>query len=93
MRILSAIFINVVSDIQKNVYGFESIKDANFKNGAYQRERKRNFRKDVDILNYRIKKLEDLIKNKEAEEVEQVKRSMIFIRVKGRNYLKVKLHY
>ena len=44
-----------------------------FEKCAYQHERNRNFRKYVGVPNYKIKKIKELIKDKEAEEVEQVK--------------------
>ena len=37
-------------------------------------ERERNFRNDVEIPNYKIRKLEGLIKEKEAQEADHVKK-------------------
>ena len=46
-----------------------------FQSCAYKNENKnRNFKKDVDILRYKIQKLEELIKQKETEEIYQLRK-------------------
>ena len=46
-----------------------------FQSFAYKHENKnRNLKEDVDILNYKVKNLEELIKQKETEEIDQLKK-------------------
>ena len=46
---------------------FQDFQRCKFQKCANRHEREQNLRKDVEILNYKIRKLEGLIKEKEAQ--------------------------
>ena len=59
----------------KECIWFRDFQWCKFQSCAYKHENKKNkFKKEVDILNYKIKKLEELIKQKETEEIDQLKK-------------------
>ena len=76
----------------KECIWFRDFQRCKFQSCAYKHKNKnRNFKKDVDILSYKIKKLEELIKQKETEEIYQLKKVNGLERNEREKYLEAKV--